>query len=107
MAHQALLIAGRKASITTPLHAGVHGAIERLSRFGRHVTLRIGSTELGILFLSWDQKNTKVVRVRTQSKNLSVVCMYAARLPVGVSAALSRRSKDAAAPMPPFTLLLS
>ena len=75
VAHQPVLIVRRKASVTTPLHASVQSAIERLSRSDRHVTLRVGSTELGILFLSWDQKNTKVVRVSTQSKNFSVICI--------------------------------
>ena len=71
VAHQAVLIVRRKASITTPLHAGVQGAIERLSRSDRHVTLRIGSTDIGIVFPFWDQKNTNLVRDSTQSMRLS------------------------------------
>ena len=50
VAHQAVLIVRRKASVTTPLHACVQGAVERLSRSDRHVTLRFGSTEIGIIF---------------------------------------------------------
>ena len=65
VAHQAVLIVRRKASITTPLHAGVQGAIERLSRFDRHVTLRIGSTDVGFVFPLRDQKNINLVRDST------------------------------------------
>ena len=71
VAHQAFLIVRRKASVTTPLHACVQGAIKRLSRSDRHVTLRIGSTEIGIVFLFRDQKNTNLVRDSTQSMRLS------------------------------------
>ena len=71
VAHQALLIVRRKASVTTPLHACVQGAIKRLSRSDRHVTLRFGSTEIGIVFLFRDQKNTNLVRDSTQSMRLS------------------------------------
>ena len=56
VAHQAFLIVRRKASVATPLHACVQGAVERLSRSDRHVTLRFGSTEIGIVFLFRDQK---------------------------------------------------
>ena len=59
VAHQAVLIVRRKASITTPLHAGVEGAIERLPRCDRHVTLGIGSTDIGIVFPLRDQKKHK------------------------------------------------
>ena len=71
VAHQAVLIVRRKASITTPLHACVQGAIERLSRSDRHVTLRIGSTDIGIVFPLRDQKNTNLVRDSTQMPRLS------------------------------------
>ena len=71
VAHQAVLIVRRKASITTPLHAGVEGAIERLPRCDRHVTLSIGSTDIGIVFPLRDQKNTNLVRVSTQSMRVS------------------------------------
>ena len=70
MAHQAVLIVRRKTSITTPLHASVQGAIEWLSRSDRHVTLRIGSTDIGIVFPLRDQKNTNLVRDSTQSLRL-------------------------------------
>ena len=62
VAHQAFLIVRRKASVATPLHACVQGAIERLSRSDRHVTLRFGSTDIGIVFPFRDQKNTNLVR---------------------------------------------
>ena len=71
VAHQAVLIVRRKASITTPLHAGVQGAIERLFRSVNHVTLRFGSTDIGIVFPFRDQKNTNLVRDSTQSMRLS------------------------------------
>ena len=71
VAHQAVLIVRRKASVTTPLHACVQGAIERLSRSDRHVTLRFGSTDIGIVFPFRDQKNTNLVRDSTQSMRLS------------------------------------
>ena len=71
VAHQAVLIVRRKASVTTPLHACVQGAIKRLSRSDRHVTLRFGSTEIGIVFPFRDQKNTNLVRDSTQSMRLS------------------------------------
>ena len=71
VAHQAFLIVRRKASVATPLHACVQGAIERLSRSDRHVTLRFGSTEIGIIFLFWDQEDTNLVRDSTQSMRLS------------------------------------
>ena len=71
VAHQAVLIVRRKASVTTPLHACVQGAIERLSRSDRHVTLRVGSTDIGIVFPFRDQKNTNLVRDSTQSMRLS------------------------------------
>ena len=66
VAHQAVLIVRRKASVTTPLHACVQGAIERLSRSDRHVTLRFGSTDIGIVFPFRDQKNTNLVRDSTR-----------------------------------------
>ena len=71
VAHQAVLIVRRKASVTTPLHACVQGAVERLSRSDRHVTLRFGSTDIGIVFPFRDQKNTNLVRDSTQSMRLS------------------------------------
>ena len=72
VAHQAILIVRRKASVTTPLHASVQSAIERLSRSdSRHVTLRFGSTDIGIVFPFRDQKNTNLVRDSTQSMRLS------------------------------------
>ena len=71
VAHQAVLIMRRKASVTTPLHASVQGAIERLSRSDRHVTLRIGSTDIGIVFSISGSKNTNLVRDSTQSMRLS------------------------------------
>ena len=71
VAHQAVLIVRRKASVTTPLHASVQGAIERLSRSDRHVTLRFGSTDIGIVFPFRDQKHTNLVRNSTQSMRLS------------------------------------
>ena len=46
------MVAGRQASVCTPLHAGVQGAINRL---------------LGTFFLSRDQKHTNLVRVSTQN----------------------------------------
>ena len=64
VAHQAVLIVRRKASITTPLHAGVQGAIERLSRSDRHVTLPIGSTDIGIVFPLRDQKTQILLGIR-------------------------------------------
>ena len=71
VAHQAVLIVRRKASVTTPLHASVQGAIEMLSRSDRHVTLRIGSTDIGIVFSISGSKNTNLVRDSTQSMRLS------------------------------------
>ena len=71
VAHQAVLIVRRKAAIATPLHAGVQGAIERLSWSDRHVTLRIGSTDIGVVFPLRDQKNTNLVRDSTQLTRLS------------------------------------
>ena len=67
VAHQAILIVRRKASVTTPLHASVQSAIERLSRSDRHVTLRFGSTDIRIVSPFRDQKNTNLVRDPTQS----------------------------------------
>ena len=61
------MVAGRQASVCTPLHAGVQGAINRLLGTFRHVTLLIGSTDLGTFFLSRDQKHTNLVRVSTQN----------------------------------------
>ena len=60
---------GRQGSLCTPLHAGVQGAIDRLLGTFGHVTLLIGSTDLGIFFLSRDQKHTNLVRVSTQSRD--------------------------------------
>ena len=57
---------GRQGSVCAPLHAGIQGAIDSLFGTFVHVTLRIGSTDVGILFLSWDQKHTNLVRVSTQ-----------------------------------------
>ena len=71
VAHQAFLIVRRKASVTTPLHACVQGAVERLSRSDRHVTLRFGSTDIGIVFPFRDQNHTNLVRDSTQSMRLS------------------------------------
>ena len=71
VAHQAFLIVRRKASVTTPLHACVQGAIERLSRSDRHVTLRFGSTDIGIVFPFRDQNHTNLVRDSTQLMRLS------------------------------------
>ena len=61
------MVAGRQASVCTPLHAGVQGAINRLLGTFGHVTLLIGSTDLGAFFVSRDQKHTNLVRVSTQN----------------------------------------
>ena len=71
VAHQAVLIVRRQASINTPFHAGVQGAIKRFSWSDRHVTLRIGSTDIGVVFPLRDQKNTNLVRDSTQLTRLS------------------------------------
>ena len=57
---------GRQGSVCAPFHAGIQGAIDRLFESFVHVTLLVGSTDLGILFLSGDQKHTILVRVSTQ-----------------------------------------
>ena len=61
------MVAGRQASVCTPLHAGVQGAINRLLGTFRHVTPLIGSTDLETFVVSRDQKHTNFVRVSTQN----------------------------------------
>ena len=58
---------GRQGSVCAPLHAGIQGAIDRLFESFVHVTLLVGSTDLGTLFLSRDQKHTILVRISTQA----------------------------------------
>ena len=78
MPHQAILIMGRQASISTPFHAGAQGAIDRLFGTFRHSTLLFGSTDLGMLFLSRDQKHTNLARISTQCRGGSYL-MYVVR----------------------------
>ena len=50
---------GRQGSVGTPLHAGIQGAINRLFERFVHVTLLVGSTDLGIPFLVVGSKTHK------------------------------------------------
>ena len=65
MAHQSILITGRKASVFSPLHACAHGAVAMSCISRWHLTLLFWSRHCETLFLLRDQTNTNLVRVST------------------------------------------